>query len=127
MDLSRGTAAQDTSFAPVPHEEPREVPWVTGCAMLLRRTVLEQIHGFDDRYYLNWEDVDLSLRVQGCGNSILLVPRARLFHKVGRSFAGRSAMSCYYYVRNNLLLVRTHSGRAYRVATLAVLFARVQD
>ena len=43
-------------------KEPREIDAFTGGAVLFRRTFLEDLGGFDERYFLYYEDVDLALR-----------------------------------------------------------------
>jgi N-acetylglucosaminyl-diphospho-decaprenol L-rhamnosyltransferase len=45
----------------------RQVPWVTGCCMLLRRECLERLGGFDSDYFLYYEDVDLCRRAWNLG------------------------------------------------------------
>ena len=42
-----------------------------------------------------------------------MVPAARIYHKVGRSFAGATRSATYYYARNRLLLLRLHAGKHY--------------
>lgn len=121
VDLRRGTAWHDNARQPARDELPYEVPWVTGCAMLIRAALLRQLGGFDDRYFLSWEDVDLSLRVRNAGQRLLVVPRARIYHKGGQSGKNMDGIYSYYTVRNSLLLASKHSGRDYPRAALAIL------
>lgn len=122
LHLQHGTAFHDFNANP-PREAPvEELAYASGCAMLLSTDVMRQIGGFDDRFYLLWEDVDLSLRVRALGRPLALVPAARIFHKVSRSFTGHSSWARYYYTRNQLLFARTHSGTHY--PRLARLWAR---
>lgn len=135
LDLSRGIAFHDNSRVPARTAEPFQIPWASGCAMLVRADLMRRLGGFDDRYFLNWEDVDLSLRVYGTGSSIGLVPAARIYHKVGRSFAaakgaGYSAAKgagYYYQIRNNLLLISLHGGSTMRQAMRSVVFQRLRE
>jgi GT2 family glycosyltransferase len=62
-----------------------EVDWVSGACMLARRHALEAVGGFDERYFLYWEDADLCRRLRHRGHSIRYVPAARVVHTVGRS------------------------------------------
>jgi GT2 family glycosyltransferase len=50
------------------------VPWVTGCCFLLRRACLEQLGGFDEDYFLYYEDVDFCLRAQSIGWTVWYEP-----------------------------------------------------
>ena len=85
LSLHHGAAWHDNARQPARTEKPYEVPWVTGCAMLLRAELLGQLGGFDDRYFLSWEDVDLSLRVRDAGRKVMVAPTARIYHKGGQS------------------------------------------
>jgi GT2 family glycosyltransferase len=121
MDLRRGAAWHDNTRQPSREEMPYEVPWITGCAMLIRAGLLRRLGGFDDRYYLSWEDVDLSLRVRNEGQRLLVVPGARIYHKGGQSGKNLNGIYGYYAVRNSLLLASKHSGRDYRRAALTIV------
>jgi len=127
LDLSLGTAVHDNSRVPAYTAEPFQIPWASGCAMLVRADLMRRLGGFDDRYFLNWEDVDLSLRVYGAGSSIGLVPAARIYHKVGRSFAAAKGAGRYYHVRNNLLLLSLHGGSTVRHAMRSVVTQRLRE
>ena len=89
--------------------------------MFIRAALLRQLGGFDDRYYLSWEDVDLSLRVRNTGASLLVVPSARIYHKGGQSGKSLDGIYGYYTVRNSLLLASKHSGRHYPRAALTIV------
>jgi GT2 family glycosyltransferase len=62
-----------------------EVDWVSGACMLGRREALEAVGGFDERYFLYWEDADLCRRLRGLGYHIRYVPRASAMHTAGVS------------------------------------------
>jgi GT2 family glycosyltransferase len=121
MDLRRGIAVHDHSHLPTRDEAPFSIPWATGCAMLVRADVIHRLSGFDDRYYLTWEDVDLSLRVRAAGYGVVAVPRARIYHKCGRSGARLSPARHYYAVRNSLLVARKHTGHGYLIAACTIV------
>jgi GT2 family glycosyltransferase len=63
-----------------PTSEPAQVPWVTGCCFLVRRACVEQLGGFDESYFLYYEDVDLCRRAQMMGWSVWFDPRLSAFH-----------------------------------------------
>jgi GT2 family glycosyltransferase len=64
---------------------PRVVDWVSGACMLIRRSALEAVGGFDERYFLYWEDADLCRRLRQQGYHVRYVPAAVAVHTVGRS------------------------------------------
>lgn len=127
MDLSRGMAVHDNSRIPDVSGDVQEVPWASGCAMLLKADLLSALNGFDERFFLNWEDVDLSLRVRAAGKRIGLVPGARIYHKVSRSMAKAAGRSTYYHIRNNLLIVAQYGDAPRHGAMLSVIALRFRE
>lgn len=62
------------------------VPWVTGAALAIRKSVFDALKGFDPAYLGGYfEDVDLCAKVASMGLLIWYEPRAQLVHKVGTS------------------------------------------
>ena len=126
LDLAHGVAVHDNKQDIAGTQSPAQIPWASGCAMLIKSNLLHDLNGFDERYFLNWEDVDLSLRVRGTGHQIGIVPAAKIYHKVSRSFEGLKGVGQYYYVRNNLLLLRIHCGAIYYKATARVIMRHLR-
>ena len=62
-----------------------EVDWVMGAAMLIRRERFDEVRGFDERFFLYWEDADLCRRLYERGASTRFVPEAIVEHVGGRS------------------------------------------
>jgi GT2 family glycosyltransferase len=54
-----------------------------GAAMLVRREMFERLGGFDETFFMEWEDLDLCWRAWLRGWPTVYVPRARLRHRVG--------------------------------------------
>jgi len=93
--------------------EPRLVDWISGCAILVRRAVVEEVGSLDERFFYYWEEVDWCLRAREAGWRILHVPRARLWHKgVQRDYRpGPSVI--YYNTRNRFLILAKHGAPAF--------------
>ena len=68
---------------------PSAVDWVSGACFLARRSVLEEVGGFDERYFMYLEDTDLCWRVAAAGYRVLYVPGATVSHLRGHSTARR--------------------------------------
>lgn len=68
-------------------EEPSERPvgWLSGSCLLLRRSAFEQISGFDERYFMYMEDVDLGDRLLRAGWQNIYVPAAEVLHDKGHA------------------------------------------
>lgn len=61
-------------------DEPREVGFASGAALVVRRELWDELGGFDERFFMYCEDVDLSLRIRLLGHGVGVVPRARVVH-----------------------------------------------
>jgi GT2 family glycosyltransferase len=62
-----------------------EVDWVTGAFMMVRRDVFEVLGGFDERFFMYWEDSDLCLRALKSGWKTMYEPRVEVIHFTGRA------------------------------------------
>ena len=82
-----------------------EALFPSGSAALYRRTMLEEIGGFDDRFFLYCEDTDLGLRARWAGWKCLYVPEAVVEHHYSHSAGGASPLKAYYVERNRLFVL----------------------
>jgi GT2 family glycosyltransferase/glycosyltransferase involved in cell wall biosynthesis len=82
----------------------QRVDGVSGCAMLVRRSVFERIGLLDEAYYFSFEDLDFCLRASAAGFETAVVSAAIAYHQGGRTVGARSARRVYYGVRNHLRL-----------------------
>ncbi len=85
-----------------------ETDYVTGCALLTRRPVVERIGLLDPRFFYSWEDVDWCYRARREGYRCLFVPQAKVWHKVNTGLGGKTPTYWYYITRNNLLWLEKH-------------------
>ena len=79
-----------------------EIDFATGCCVLIKRNVLEKIGLFDDKFFLYFEDGDLSMRVKKTGYKIFYVPSAVLWHINAGSSGSGSNLHDYYLTRNRM-------------------------
>jgi GT2 family glycosyltransferase len=68
--------------------ETLETVWCSGTAMLIRMSVFQEIGGFDDAFFMYYEDTDLSWRIQYRGYKTYYFPDCKIVHKVGGSSRG---------------------------------------
>jgi len=94
------------------------VDWVSGACVLVRRAAFEQVGGFDERYFLYWEDADLCRRLRARGHHVRYAPGATAVHRVGHSsrtvrpFAIRAFhRSAYLYYATHVARSALHPGR----------------
>jgi N-acetylglucosaminyl-diphospho-decaprenol L-rhamnosyltransferase len=79
---------------------PREVDWLSGCALALRRDAIEAIGGFDPGYFLFVEDLDLAVRLRSAGWRIGQDPRAEVVHRVGASTSRVRSRALVWHARS---------------------------
>jgi len=85
------------------------IPIISGCFMLLRTEVLHRVGGFDEAYFLYFEDFDLSLRVRAHG-LLAYVPAMHIVHLGGNS-ARKGLRHIGLFARSGLRFYRTHGWR----------------
>lgn len=84
------------------------VDWVSGACMLARREALEKVGGFDESYFLYWEDADLCRRLRRIGYDIRYVPGATAVHRVGQSSRSARALSIRAFHESAYRYYATH-------------------
>jgi GT2 family glycosyltransferase len=93
-----------------------DVAWVVGALLLVRRQVMEQTGGFDERFFLFDEDIDLCRRMRGLGWRVAFTTLALFDHQGGASSA----------LRDDIERIRGHSRawyfRKYHGRTASALF-----
>jgi GT2 family glycosyltransferase len=109
--------------------EPASTGYVCGAALFFRADVARRIGLFDERFFLVYEDSDWCFRARRTGFECVVVPTARVWHKVGTSFGSEaSPLRTYFSVRNKLLWAEKNLGRpewsAILYAALRRLFPR---
>jgi GT2 family glycosyltransferase len=120
------------------HSSPRDVDWVSGAALMIRKTVLDKIGGFDEDYYMYCEDVDLCWRANhapfpaetdddkgnliesalsdtrhptsGTGKSwrVSYYPDAVIYHLIGKSTDQAPTRMTYEFHRSQYLFYKKH-------------------
>jgi GT2 family glycosyltransferase len=105
------------------HADSRVVDQVIGAFFLIRRTLFEQLGGFDERFFVYFEEVDLSLRAHQAGWRSMYFADARVFHKGGGTSDQIKARRLFYSLRSRLAFGRKHFGLVRRGALLLVTVA----
>ena len=85
----------------------REVSWVSGACMVIRRPDLEAVGLLDERFFMYTEDVDLCIAMTKRGRTVLYVAGAELLHYRGRS-AARNPATERLYRRSQLAYYEKH-------------------
>lgn len=77
----------------------RNVDWVSGAAMWIRRSALDHVGGWDERFFFFMEDIDLCRTIRATGATVRYEPAARVMHEVGTSRASAPTRSIVMHHR----------------------------
>ena len=100
QNRGRGTGEIDRGQ----YDRVEEVLWPDGCAAMYRRTMLDQIGGFDEDFFAYADDAELGLRARISGWKCLYVPTAVVRHHRGSTLGVRSSRRIELIERNRVLL-----------------------
>lgn len=95
----RGYSANDPLFS-----APRKVTSICAGAAIWKMSVVKELGGFDEQFFLNFEDLDMGLRARHLGYQLWLVPSARLRHKGSATIGHYTHTSVFYCTRNSFWL-----------------------
>lgn len=84
------------------------VPWTLGAALLVRRSAFEAVGGFDEAFFMYFEEVDLCRRLAAAGWETHFVPEARVTHVGGASTSQVRAGMAVQHFRSTLRFYRRH-------------------
>ena len=79
----------------------QEVDWVSGAALAIRRSVFEKVGGFDEKFFMYFEDQDLCERVRKTGQQIIILPEQKVVHFGGQSLKTLQKRKELYYQSQN--------------------------
>jgi GT2 family glycosyltransferase len=83
--------SRETYLPLTAHDRARVVDWVTGAALLVRRAAFDAVDGFDERFFLYFEEVDLAYRMRAAGWETHFAPVTDVTHVGGASTSQRFA------------------------------------
>jgi N-acetylglucosaminyl-diphospho-decaprenol L-rhamnosyltransferase len=103
----------------------REVDWVSGAAMLIRRSAFEQVGAFDEAFWLYGEELDLCTRLRDAGWKVLATPELEVMH-VGGVSTGRSRRTYLMHSQSIYRYYRKHRATGWRLATLPMAWVTLR-
>ncbi len=87
-----------------------------GCAMLVKRSVAEEVGMFPEKFFLYYEEWDWSERILAAGYKIYYQAKALIYHKESMSVGKNSTLKTYYLTRNRILFMRRNKPLPERLA-----------
>ena len=88
-----------------------ERDFLTSCALLVKREVLEKVGLMDEDFFVYQEEHDYTYRVRAAGYRLLLVPQAKVWHRVSLSSGGSGSPSERYWMAKNTWLYYRKNAR----------------
>lgn len=84
--------------------EIKPVDWVTGAAMIIRKDKFQKIKGFDESYFLFYEDADICKKLNNAGYNNYFFPFSNIIHFKGENVNNEFRNSSYFYSKESQLL-----------------------
>lgn len=103
------------------HLQTRQVDHVIGAFYLIRRHLFQQVNGFDERYFVYLEDLDLSAHVAKAGWQVWYVAEAIAYHRGGGTSDQVKAHRLFYSLRSRILYSFKHFSRRQAWLTTTVI------
>lgn len=107
------------------HATEKEVAWVKGACMLLRRQAFFDVDLMDENFFMFFEEVDLSIRVRELGWKVLYTPDAEIIHFGGTSTSTNNYRALIEYRRSQLYFYKKHYGKPGEMLIRLYLYAKV--
>ena len=105
------------------YEEVKELDAAATNSFLITKGIVQNIGFFDESYFIYLDDADYCVRVRRAGYKIVYVPKAKIWHKVGKSSRRVTGLPYYYLARNNFRFMRKHATRWQYRCFLVYFFA----
>ncbi len=103
-----------------------ETEFATGCCMLIKREVVEEVGILDKRYFLYLEDLDYCLRAQRKGYRTIFCPQSVIYHKnAGSSGGAGSEIHLYYQTRNRVFFFMRYARLKHKLTAIKFLLTKL--
>jgi len=102
------------------YDKIRDVNYVEGSCLLVKKEVLDKIGFLDTRYFAYWEETDFCWRGFKASYKSVYVPKAKIWHKVSASF--NSPIKLYYYTRNRFWFMKKNGTKKEYISFLFNFF-----
>jgi GT2 family glycosyltransferase len=118
-----GRPGHPNADGPLPGDLPElcDVDYMTGCVLLVKRSVIERVGLLDERFFAYFEEAEWCARARRAGFRVTYAPRACAWHQIESDARGQSPLYVYLMARNRLLYLRATG------APLYVLVAAIAD
>jgi len=109
--LDRVLPSLGTTMREWNHAQSRRVDQVIGAFFLVRRALFEALNGFDERFFVYFEEVDFAFRASRRGMGTMFLADIKAFHAGGGTSGQVKARRLFYSLRSRILYARKHFSR----------------
>ena len=99
-----------------------DIFWSSGCCFFIRTADLKLQSGFDEDFFLYFEEVDLCYRIKNLGKRIIFYPKSTIYHKGSQSTVRENLNRVYFNHRNSLITLIKNMKFAELILTLPLRF-----
>ena len=92
-----------------------------GCAMMVKREVIEKVGAFPENFFLYYEEWDWSTRILKAGYKIYYQAKGLIYHKESATVGKESTLKVYYHTRNRILYMRRNT-KSYQFLVFVTFF-----
>ncbi|MGE0723696.1 MAG: glycosyltransferase family 2 protein [Alphaproteobacteria bacterium] len=103
-----------------PHDGSRVVDQVMGAYFLMTRRLFERLDGFDERFFLYFEDVDFAWRARAIGRPCYFLADVAAYHRAGGTSDQVKPERIFYCLRSRIIYARKHWGWGRAAALTAI-------
>lgn len=107
------------------YSELKEVDWVSGAAIFIRKDIFNKTGGFDEEYFLFYEDADICKRLKDRGLKVYFYPGSNIIHYKGENVNPAFQTDTYYFSKKSqLLYYKKHNNFVNRIMLRLYLFIK---
>ena len=87
------------------YDKAAEIFWASGAALVIRKSVYEEVGGFDDFFFAHQEEIDLCWRIHLAGYKVYSCPQSVVYHVGGGTLPKGNSLKTFLNFRNNLVML----------------------
>ena len=100
----------------------REISSARAASMIIRKNIFEELHGFDEKFFVSFEDVDLGWRSWIKGYQVVINPKSVVYHYGGKTHNSIKNEIAFHGLKNQLAMKITNFEPKYRINSLLKFF-----
>ena len=89
---------------------PYYVDYIVGADLFIRNSILKDLNGFDETFFMYYEETDLCKRIQTQGEKCIILPQVSIIHKEAKSFKGNNERKILLMKKSECIYLYKHFG-----------------